>query len=781
MRIFLMRLLLICCGLWSGTSPDVFGQQLGMFEPRVAYKIGCYTQANKYIKVTESGQLTTDGYADLPEFQWEFVSAGDSNYYVRNLKTGQYIQSSKLASGAQVSVGSSPVAYRIMKDTKSGSSTAGHYFLCSIDQPIDNATAGTKGLNYGNPHVVAYDIVSGRNRNSYWDILPAKAVQQTFSAEKYYTIASKTNSVYFMSESAGGMLATSTFSNTSKIFWQILPVEGEPDTYYIKNAVTGDYVQSSNVQRSSQISMGRNPVKYRIGIDRTAGASTYGFYYLFSLDQPNTTQSSAIGLNFDYGASKNVVAWSSASGDNNSYWIIQETDLTYDPQYLPAVPSVADLPTAVRSLLLASDGDCLSVADGVLAKEFPQGAALRQAWMFVGTGNNGGYLLVNAAHPDSALAVEQGEIVLKPIDDTYRWTVEMQPDYTMKFVWKATATQAPIYLAIGTADRYRLEPYRNAFTLGHQIYFFPCGSLANSYIERLDIDGPHTPVALHFSASSRPAHYYTLHTLQQPVLVRGGKFRLHLKTSVLPDGAHSYAYFDWDRDGRFERALDLGTDTVFNDSISVPSYAVPGVMRIRMRITDNGMEQAEDDVVGTVYDFVAAVSDQQHSRSLTVVSADSLRGEAGIVSGDTLIHSIETIPDTMVRIRAIARSGHEFLYWKVGHTIYSTEPECTLSMNEHRNMVAHFTPPHSSQISTGGLMRSDVSRQNFVYDLSEQTSTLRIFTEAKVLQINLYDLEGKRVRTGTGKSLSVAGLPYAAYIVQVVSHTAKDNRKIIIK
>lgn len=134
--------------------------------------------ADKYYSIHRNGEASSYIYQNgatmahgafvknNPAYIWQLIPTDEADvYYIRNVGSEQYVQTSVVTLSSLVSMGDTPVAYLVSH----GANTAGHYFLASNDQNIDYTTDSTLGLNKGANGVVAYYIKTGRG-NSYWEI-----------------------------------------------------------------------------------------------------------------------------------------------------------------------------------------------------------------------------------------------------------------------------------------------------------------------------------------------------------------------------------------------------------------------------------------------------------------------------------------------------------------------------------------------------------------------------------------------------------------------------------
>lgn len=768
-----------------------------VFDPDKAYTISLNTvksdiaPATIYLCDNGSSVVQVADFTPNASFQWAFEPTDqEGTYYVKNLQTNLYLQSSKAdANGSvQIKMGTTPVAYVIGKDETAGAQTKGFYYVCSADQEVSNATDGTTGLNYQNSSrkVVCYWIKTGRG-NSYWDIQeydgevsgPVIATEP-FSADKYYVINRMNVEAAHMMETNDGKLSTSSFVNTVRVYWKLIPTENE-GCYYVQNAVTGRYIQSSKQALSSQIPLGKDPVEFKIGKDLTSGANTNGFYYFCSTDQSNIP-AGAIGLNYDGNASKNVVAWYAKSGDMNSYWRIRETEFEYEPQIIPLVESLDEIASAGKYALAAANGQWMAVENGSLTLT-DKGVEDRFAWVFVGTSNKKeGIYLVNMAEPTKVLTLnDDGSYGFAEPEQGTRWfvaeKVAADGSTTLTFVPYTQKDDAePAYLTVGGVSEFVLANYRSGYSLATQIYFLPCGVLDEGYIASLNLTGEQVLKELNYEAS-KPSNYYTLYTVEKATVARGESFNLAAQLSGMGEGTVAYVYFDWNRDGLFETVLSYDTDEIA-DEIEVPEDAVVGKSRMRVRITDNALTDAEDDAVGSIYDFIVNIAEQQAKRLITVKPNGADRGTAAILVGEEQLGSYEANYGETVTARATPANDLEFVCWKDNRTVVSADEEYSFTVTEHADLVACFTP--NSTFETD-IQNAEVAQKNLVYELVQGTDEIQVVTDADVKMVYVFAANGTLVGKSASKKVSVGGMSEGTYIVKVVTAVGDGSKKIVLK
>lgn len=753
-----------------------------------------------YIEDDGSGLMTATSYSKADKYHWYLEpTENDDCYYIKNVATGNYMQSSKNMS-TQLQMGKEPVEFKIAKDQLEGSGTTGYYYLCSTDQTVDNTTDGTLGLNYeksGNK-VIGYYIKSGRG-NSYWEVKKLEeggtepepepespltpVTDGAFSAEKYYAINRMNMDGAFMMENNAGELYTTTFNDAERVFWKLIPT-GKANCYYVQNATTGRYVQSTKQNLSAQIPMGSNPVEIQIGKDGTSGASTNGtsFYYFCSTDQ-NNIPSGALGLNLNGSkAGANVVAWSAASGNQNSYWTVSETEYTYEPQILPLVESLDDAATAAKYALAVKDGKWLAAENGSVSLA-EKGTDNKFAWFFVGTSNKKeGIYLVNMADPTKVLTLnDDGSYGFAETEQGTRWfvaeKVAADGSTTLTFVPYTQKDDAePAYLTIGGVSEFVLANYRSGYSLATQIYFLPCGVLDEGYIASLNLTGEQVLKELNYEAS-KPSNYYTLYTVEKATVARGESFNLAAQLSGMGEGTVAYVYFDWNRDGLFETVLSYDTDEIA-DEIEVPEDAVVGKSRMRVRITNNALTDAEDDAVGSIYDFIVNIAEPQAKRLITVKPNGADRGTAAILVGEEQLGSYEANYGETVTASATPANDLEFVCWKDNRTVVSADAEYSFTVTEHADLVACFTP--NSTFETD-IQNTEVAQKNLVYELVQGTDEIQVVTDADVKMVYVFAANGTLVGKSASKKVSVGGMLEGTYIVKVVTAVGDGSKKIVLK
>ncbi len=171
------------------------------------------------------------------------------------------------------------------------------------------------------------------------------------------------------------------------------------------------------------------------------------------------------------------------------------------------------------------------------------------------------------------------------------------------------------------------------------IYILPCGEQGSAYLTDLQITGDKdaVPHALSYSATAKPSSYYQMVRTDTAEVVPNSKFTLTYSAANMGTEYTATAYFDFDKDGEFETSVAFNNAASGTTEIIVPEDAPYGKTRMRVRLTDNALEEADEDVHGQTYDFqlfivkpedkteaVKTVTD--NSRHVTATSAYDIDG-----------------------------------------------------------------------------------------------------------------------------------------------------------
>lgn len=473
--------------------------------------------------------------------------------------------------------------------------------------------------------------------------------------DAFYTIVSKNNDQAYMTEEKTGSVVVKGYTPSVRCFWQFVPTDRE-GCFYIKNATTGRYIESTNKQpaSASTISTSETPVEFYVGKNTTAGTPTEGAYYFSSTDCDNyadATQSPR-ALNKD-GASNNIIVWTARQSDRNSYWLINPTDYLYDPN-------------------------------------------------------------------------------------------------------------------------------RSSFALSNQIYQLPCGAKGQNHIESLSID--HCAIGMNYPRAiaqdngiadedATPATWYTLYTADKATVEQGQSLTLSLTLKNAPQtGDRLFAYFDWDGNGVFEAAHELPNTQTIEKSFDVPADAKPGKTRLRLRLTANGLDEAEDDVAGQTLDLMLNVVDAFGESPRVEVQANA-KGRGTV--------SQETADNHKVTVKAKPLGNATFVCWKEGNQVRSVEPTFTFTpVNLLTRLTAVFTP--NTDPNTG-LRINTVPEEELDIEVSTTGRHLRVLCPATLCEVRVYTPSGALVCKTEGLNPAFTVAAAGTYIVKVKAPMGQAAKKITVK
>lgn len=260
------------------------------------------------------------------------------------------------------------------------------------------------------------------------------------------------------------------------------------------------------------------------------------------------------------------------------------------------------------------------------------------------------------------------------------WTAGLQDngtDYKVGSYWKIVETN----------EEYQAPepPVHGSYAKNLTVYFRPCGTTYNTYLTAATIGGV-DPIA--YTAAAKPGSFYVPFSKDRGAVVRGSEFSVSITLNSTEDAdLKANAYFDWNADGEFEATEPITLDgTAGTATVTVPDDAVSGDTRMRIRLNSNGLDRADDDVEGFVYDFPFAVVDGERKVFVDVNGANN-----GTV---TLSATAETYAvGTQLTATATPKGNATFESWREGGVVVSRDAEYTFTV-EDRNMTlkAYFTP-----------------------------------------------------------------------------------------
>ncbi len=356
--------------------------------------------------------------------------------------------------------------------------------------------------------------------------------------------------------------------------------------------------------------------------------------------------------------------------------------------------------------------------------------SLKQYWQLVPTGNDGCYYLQNATSKNyiqscnktnsSASKVTTGSnaveyyICWSSSLGAYRLTSTDCPNYSNTgsaphglnkdgassniIVWMAAETNTGSYWRIEETEYdYDADASLNHSKFARQagIYFMPCGSLGNLKISKVKVTGDAAMRELEYpmfqvsgngiaKTAVNTTSWWSLFTKDHAELAKGHEGEVQVTLSATPpSGYNLYTYFDWDANGVFEQCetqTDISTKVV-TVPFTVPSDALSRETRMRIRLTENGKEKADEEVIGQIFDGIVKACEFEVP-TLTVQVNDTTRG--------SVICNPESDPYTY-HINAIPCGDAKFVCWQSGTRAVSAKAERTLTISRPTKLVAVFS------------------------------------------------------------------------------------------
>lgn len=146
-------------------------------------------------------------------------------------------------------------------------------------------------------------------------------------SEQYYRIQWYGNENSYITET-NGVLQVDALKNTVMQYWQFLPT-GKAHCYYIKNAITKNYIEACKTSADNTYNIGTVPTPVEYYISKESAVDNA--YRLTSTNCNNydATNKAPVGLNKN-GANSYIITWGAATANTGSYWYIVPTELDYD-------------------------------------------------------------------------------------------------------------------------------------------------------------------------------------------------------------------------------------------------------------------------------------------------------------------------------------------------------------------------------------------------------------------------------------------------------------------
>ncbi len=588
------------------------------------------------------------------------------------------------------------------------------------------------------------------------------------SEGKIYYIQWKNTGTNYITENADGYMTVEAADVTKAQFWMFIPTDKE-NCFYIKNTATGNYIGSCNKTPSSasRITTTDTPTEYYVAKTSATSGEIAGCHYFSSTDCASYDKENAgpRALNKD-GASTYVITWQAGTSRVGSYWKLVETEDLYEIRPFDASTTIGSIGTSYN--IEGMSGKNITLAEGTPAMSSADQFDNNQEWYFVGTNNSSGWQIASAAKPATVVGIIKGAVTAAEGIDT-RWKVQASKENEGYFFF----TSGDDTLSIDGESLFRFNRLRSLYARNNQIYNNPCGRTGANYLTQLNVTGEDTPDNLVYKTSAKPSTWHLLYSGDKAAVAIGKNFEV---SATLKNNAAASltanCYFDWNCDGIFEttEAMSIGGKEL-TATIGVPEWAAQKQSRMRVRINSNGLDLAEDDVEGFVYDFTISAVEAQDERTASVSVNDKKRGTA----------TLSTVADSYARgteltATAEAIGNAKFICWRQEGVIVSTDAEYTFTLDHNVALKAYFSP-NTDETSLGvstPLTSETVSVEQVGHSIVATSS-------ATIEQIALYTPDAALVAKSKGNTIAIDNTREGIYIVNITTDKGYKNCKIYIK
>ena len=591
---------------------------------------------------------------------------------------------------------------------------------------------------------------------------------------KVYFISWKNTGADYITEEPDGRMTVQEKNVTKAQFWMFIPTEKE-NCFYIKNTATGRYMGSCNLTpaSASKVFTSDTPVEYYVGKSAATSGENANCWFFSSTDCDNYSSESAgpRALNKD-GASSYIITWTAGVNNVGSYWKLIET-----PDLYELCPF--DVSTAIGSIgasynIETPAGKNLTIADGNLALAAPDTFDENQEWYFVGASDGTGYQVASASEPATVVAVNEGNIVTGENLAT-KWKVNKGATNGYYYLTSNNTT-----LKVDGDSLFRFTRLRSAYSRSLKIYNNPCGAVADNYVAKAEIHGEGATGNIIYEANGKPGTWHVMYALDKGEVIKGGKFNIDITLAGnVANGLTAIAHFDWNSDGIFETAQPLTLNgTTGTAQVTVPEWATETKTRMRLRVNSNGLDLAEDEVYGFIYDFHIDVVAPTEARTATVGVNASNRGTA------TLIEAAESYDyGTTLIAKATPKGDARFVCWREEGVIVSTDAEYAFTVDRNVKLVAYFSPntqpedEEDEEENESGI-EAVVAANDIAFVVNNNTITA--VGECVVTGITLYTADAAVAARGNGNTIDTTNIKEGVYIVSATTLAGYKNCKIYL-
>ena len=339
--------------------------------------------------------------------------------------------------------------------------------------------------------------------------------------------------------------------------------------------------------------------------------------------------------------------------------------------------------------------------------------------------------------------------------------------------WQAgTGRVGSYWKLVETTDTF-VKPQHTALAKSLNIYFNPCGVAGSNFITSAKVYGEGALDHIVYESANKPSSWHVPYPHDYGKVVRGATFDISITLKSIPAAdLKANAYFDWDANGEFEVTAPIVLNgTAGTASISVPETASADPMRMRIRINSNGLDLAEDDVEGFVYDFHLTTTEPQEGRTASVSVNDNQRGVA------TLSSQEKSYPyGTTITAKATPKGNATFVCWREEGVVVSTEAEYTFTVERNVNLKAYFT----ANTMPGTKVETLEAQQGEKIRICIEDNNIVATADDEVLSLTLYTIDAARIAQCSGNTMSIAHIAQGTYILRATTANGYKNIKLYL-
>ncbi len=588
---------------------------------------------------------------------------------------------------------------------------------------------------------------------------------------KIYNITWKNTGTNYMTEGDYNSIFIDSYNVTKRQFWQLIPTDKE-NCYYIRNTATGNYIGSCNKTPSSasRISTTSTPTEYYIAATSATSGEIAGCHYFSSTDCSNydSEEAGPKALNKD-GASNFIITWQAGTSRVGSYWKLIETTDLYEIRPFESSNTLGNISTIY--MLESLSGQSLTLSDANIGLSDTDQFDENQLWYFAGTNNKEGWQIASVAKPVTTIGISNNEITALEQLET-RWIVKESKNEIGYFYF--TTPDNLNTLIVGSDSLFKFKKQRSSYARKNQIYNNPCGITGNNHISNLKIEGEDVLNTLSYQSAQKPSKWHIIHTADVCEVTKGKSFDLDITLANKPvEELEVHTYFDWNCDGVFETSMQLiPSGNKCSAEISVPEWASEKKARMRIRVNNSGLNYAEDDVEGFVYDFTIQASAPQEGRTVTVGINAQGRGDVTL-SDEAERHTY----GTTITATAKANGNSKFICWREGDVIVSTNAEYTFTVDHNIALTAYFSPDTSGSDSPTS---ADEIKEETSITLQQTDSKIVVTCPQKITRLTIYTANAAIASESNNAEINISHLCKGIYILRVETTDGYKNIKFTI-